>query len=278
MTSPESPAAIRRLLRRNKRDAEHVILQLIVPLDADDSTVASQYVRGQRVLHDLRTYVWGTAQKKKKLAGLAADRAALVAIRGAAARGTHVTLSMLGVLALDGEPDSIDALLPHLDPALSKADHRLDWIKGLKKLPITSPAVKKILAEVDDTLAARNAVSPALALGPVIGIGEIDVLKFDCRFHTSGRTDGGVQVDSTKASWFHVWVRTGEFDSGKETSFRNDRVIENSLKLGACDAKDLPAYFARAQIALKCKFQWIAPYTNLRGKKRDQLMTWLSRG
>src|SRR5664279_2911464 len=37
---------------------------------------------------------------------------------GAVARGSDVTFDMLGVLALDGGSASIDALLPHLDPAL----------------------------------------------------------------------------------------------------------------------------------------------------------------
>lgn len=280
MSSDEAPAQVRKLLRRAKRDADHVIAQLLVPLELDDAELVARWKRAQRVLHDLRTYVWGTAQKKKNLAKLAADAEALDAIRGAAARGKGVTLSMLGVLALDGAPESVDALLPHLDPALAAADQRLDWLDKLSKLPITSPAVKEILREVDATRAARNARSPALALGPVIGIGEVDVLKLDARCFAGDAYDGGVQVDSTRASWLYVYVRRfkdvrGVSELQAQTETRNDRLGDNSLRLGRCRPEELPAYFARAERVLRCRFEWIPPMTNLRGKKRDRVMAWL---
>lgn len=280
MSSDESPAQIRKLLRRTKRDADHVIAQLLVSPELGDAELLAGWKRARRVLHDLRTYVWGTAQKKKNLAKLAADAEALDAIRGASARGKGVTLSMLGVLALDGAPESIDALLPHLDPALTAADHRLDWIEQLSRLPITSPAVKKILREVDATRAARNARSPALALGPIIGIGEVEVLKLDCRCFSGRAYDGGVMIDSTRADWLYVYVRRFEEVRGlaelqAQTETRNGRLGENSLKLGLCRPEELPAYFARAERTLRCRFEWIPPMTNLRGKKRERLMAWL---
>ncbi|HEY0254857.1 MAG TPA: hypothetical protein VGC41_25200, partial [Kofleriaceae bacterium] len=217
------------------------------------------------------------------------DPKTLGAIQAAAARGTAIGLDLLAVLVMDGSTDSIDALLPHLDPALSSADRRLDRLKRLKTYAGSAPAIAKIFAEITETLDARNAASPALAYGPVIGIGEVKTLWFSVRISSREENpnrvpsiQGDIDLDSTSVTWFRVWMSRVEPDSlGRDrerVDFTNAELRADTFGVGRCTPDQLPQWFAAAAKKLGMKLELGDARTNLRGKKRDQLMTWLNSG
>ncbi|HEY6037938.1 MAG TPA: hypothetical protein VIV58_26845, partial [Kofleriaceae bacterium] len=200
------------------------------------------------------------------------------------ARGSDVTLDMLGVLALDGSPESIDALLPHLDPALVAGDVRLDLIQRLRKYAAETPAIQAILSEVDATLAQRAAASPALALPPVIGIGELDTfwvhvwVTFSPVARAPGPPiQGSVSIDCRRTNWFHVHLSRTTVHGGR-TGFTADNQTIDDLGLARCDAANLPAWLAASASKLGMRLEVGKPRTNLRGKNRQRLIAWLGGG
>ncbi len=263
----------------------HVVLQLLVPLDASDTLILEHWKRATTVLKNLDTYEWDTAQKRKNFEKLAADPQALAAIQGAAARGDEVPLEMLGVLVLEGGAESIDALVPHLDPALVSADQRLDRINHLRRFASAKPAIQAIFAEISTALAARNATSPALALGPVIGLGEVQKLEVSVRISSTElnrngvpRVQGDLTIASTSTQWFGAYVTALDDDAlgrGRRTYFSNEGLVADELGLGTCQPEDFPAWLANAAKQLRMELELRVWGSNLRGKKRDRVLEWL---
>jgi hypothetical protein len=139
-----------------------------------------------------------------------------------------------------------------------------------------------MFAELDATYAERNARSPALALGAVIGIGDIDELWFD--FGTSSTAvnsrhasivQGSVRVDSRTPDWFGVWIAKAGA-SGFSGHGADTEPIADHLGLGPCIPAELPTWLARASATLGIEWMPFAPRTNLRGKKRARLDAWLA--
>ena len=113
------PARVRDFLTAESMLARHLFLRMFVSTELADPALVRRWQRGCGVLADLSlTYAWGSKQLKAKLRALAEDAEILAALQGAAARGTHMSRTLLAVLVIDGSRDSIDALLPSLDPAL----------------------------------------------------------------------------------------------------------------------------------------------------------------
>jgi hypothetical protein len=151
-----------------------------------------------------------------------------------------------------------------------------------------TPALDALLAEVEGELDDRAAKSPALALGPVIGVGKVDTLWFDASISSDelagsvSRYQARVKIDSRDAEWFDASIVdiAGMFTSGdwKQTQFGSGTTRIDDLKLGRCEPAGLPAWFARA--ASKLGITWGTPYvrTGLRGTKRDQVAKWLCGG
>jgi hypothetical protein len=281
------PAAIRAFLTSESTVAAHVFLQLYVSADLSDVALRERWNLAKRVLVDLGTYTWGSKEKRAKFAALTTNPHVLAALQGAVARGGDVTLDMLGVLALDGGPASIDALLPHLDPALVSMDVRLELLKRLRAYAASTPTIQAILGEVDVTLAKRSAASPALELAPIIGLGELSELWFD--FYLGSRElntnrvpliQGSVVVDSRSASWFDVSLARVEphRQDDVSTRFTATGLIEDGLGVGRCDLLDLPRWLGEVAAGLGVEFNLGVLRTNLRGARRARLSSWLSGG
>lgn len=273
----QDPVAIRGLLATESTLSYLVFLQLYVSTDLDDAALLARWKRGALALADLERYAWGAAPKRTKFAALVADPEILVALQGAVARGSDVTMQMLGVLALDGSAESIDALVPHLDPALQAADARLERLRTYA----TTPAMRAIVGEVDDRLAQRAALSPALALAPAIGLGELPVLWFHIQFnmtqglvHYGPVTFGSIVIDSRREAWFTVSVHRRAL----RTSFTHDTVHADQLGIGRCEPTGIPRWIAASAQKLDVLLDIGSPQTNLRGKKREQFMSWLRGG
>ncbi|HEY1552213.1 MAG TPA: hypothetical protein VGG28_30510 [Kofleriaceae bacterium] len=278
-----TPAFVRELLARESRAARHMMLRLAVPLDVDDAALMQRWRRAAEALRGLDlTYAWGSKQRRARFRELAADREMLAAIQGAAGLGDDVPLDMLAVLVADGSDASIDALIPHLGPALDTADDRLEWLRRLRTHATGTPRVTALLDELEARFADRNAKSPALALGAVIGIGELDELWFDFWVNSTAvdsfrasRVQGQVSIDSRRAHWFSLGVSSNRVSSGFSEYGLGMTPAHDHLGLGPCDPAELPAWLARAANHLEIKWLPFEPTSNLRGKKRARLDAWL---
>jgi hypothetical protein len=278
-----TPTFVRELLARDSNFARHMMLKLAVPLDCSDDELMQRWNRAAEASRGLDlTHAWGSKQRKERFRQLAADREMLAAIQGAVAMNDSPPIDMLAVLVADGSDGSIDALIPHLGGALESGDVRVNWLRDLRTHAADTPRLNALFAELDTTYATRNAKSPALALGVVIGLGALDELWFDFAANST-KVDsfrapvvqGTVRVDSRTPNWFNVWMSSagakGFSGYGVDALPAIDR-----LGLGPCDPAQLPAWLANT--AKKLDVEWIAfaPMTNLRGKKRARLAEWLA--
>jgi hypothetical protein len=280
-----TPAFVRELLGRDSALPRHTMLKLAVPLDCSDDDLMQRWTWAADALRGLDlTYAWGSKALRARVRELARDPGILAAIQGVVGLTESPPATMLAVLVADGGDASIDALIPHLGGALETRDSRLDWLRRLRTHAADTPRLDALFAELDTTYDERNATSPALALGPIIGIGEVDELWFDagtCSVEVgsggASRVQGGVAVDSRRPAWFgaHLSVRQGgdyTFASyGLDASGDDDR-----YDLGPCVPAELPAWLARAATKLGIAWMPFAPRTSLRGKKRARLEAWLA--
>ena len=276
-----SPAFVRALLARDGSSARHILLKLAVPVELPDGELMTRWQHAVEALRGLDlTHAWGAKPRRERFRALAADPVMLAAIQGAAAMGEHVPLDMLAVLVADGSDASIDALIPHLGAALDERDGRLDRLRRLRTHAADTPRMRALLAELDETYDARNAVSPALALGPIIGIGEVPLLWLDAMVWSrelvgSGvpRVQGGIGVDSRKANWLHVYLSAHGVEG--HTHFGATTPALDRHGVGVCEAADLPAWLANVARHFSVTWQDHRISTNLRGAKRARIAAWL---
>lgn len=279
-----TPAFVRELLARDSSLPRLAMLKLAVPLDCSDDELMRRWNHASDALRGLDvTYAWGSKQMRARVRELARDAEILAAIQGVVAMTESPTPAMLAVLVADGGDASIDALIPHLGGALETRDSRLDWLRRLRTHATDTPRLNELFAELDTTYDERNASSPALALGPIIGIGELDELWFDagtCSAESDpsrvSRVQGGVSIDSRRPAWFHAHISVGEGSGYNFASYGFDwSQAGDRWKLGPCVPAELPAWLARAATTLGIEWLPFSPRTNLRGKKRERLNAWL---
>jgi hypothetical protein len=269
---------IRELLARSIDHVTHTFLRLAVPLDSSDEEIQQRWKRALGTLHDLDlTYAWGSRQKRARFRALAADPVMLAAIQGTVAHCTNVRIDWLAVLVADGSAASYDALVPHIDAAVVGCDGRLDRLRQLRTHAVDTATLRTLFAEIDDTLAARHAASPALALADRLGIGPVTTLRFRTWLWSRGPgvppVQGAVEIDSTHARWFHLYLIVS--NSGARTTLENDVVTADGLGLGPCELHHLPGWISRASRTLDVQWQPFRVTTNLQGRKRAALLGWL---
>lgn len=279
------PHVIRGVLAASSDGPNHLFLRLAVDDEGDDKKLARSWERAVQALVDCSQQdSWGSKTRRARTRALAKNARVLQAIQGTVAHVKEPSDDMLAVLVADGSAASIDALVPHV------AKDNLELWKRLRTHAKRTPALDALFAEVEDALDDRAATSPALALGPVIGIGKVDSLWFDAsissdeRAGTVARYQGRVKIDSRAAEWFEVSIvdisgmlqTTGE--DWKQTQFGSATIGSDDLKLGRCDAAGVPAWLVNAASTLG--ITWGAPNvrTGLRGTKRDQIGKWLCGG
>ena len=201
----------------------------------------------------------------------------LAAIQSTVAHRKEVPLDWLAVLVADGGAASYDALVPHIDAAIVGRDRRLDRHRQLRTHAAETTVLQTLFAEIDDTLAARHAASPALALAVRLGIGSVATLRFRTSIWSvrGGVPDvqGAVAIDSTHATWFNLYLIVSK--SRARTRLENDRVIADALGLGGCELHEIPAWIGRAGKRLSVTWRPFRVTTNLQGRKRAALLAWL---
>jgi hypothetical protein len=275
---------IRALLAEPSDAMAHLFLRLAVPLEGDATAIAARWQRALVALLDLDlTYAWGSQQRRARLRALARDPHLLAAIQGTVAHRDDVKLDMLAVLVADGSDASFDALVRHVDPAVVHKDVRLDRLARLRTHAANTPALDALFAELDGVIAKRNAVSPALALGPLIGLGRVDPLWFQASIGSRepgdrvARVQGHVTIDSRRPKWFGVSMARNERGglTMQHTIFDAITLHSDELGIGRCDAAELPGWLA--VIAAKLGVTWDEPRvrTHIRGARRARIAAWL---
>lgn len=273
---------IRGVLAASSDGTTHLFLRLAVDDDGDDRRLQRSWQRALQASADCSQYdSWGSKTRRARTRKLATNPRVLQAIQGTVAHIKDPSHDMLAVLVADGSAASIDALVPHVNK-----DNLELWHK-LRVHAKRTPALVALFEEAEAALDDRNATSPALALGPVIGLGEVDVLWFDASISSNERAgsvsryQGHVKVDSRAKQWFHVSLVdiSGTFSGGdwKTTRFDSSVIASDELKLGRCEAAGVPGWLAKA--ASRLRIVWDTPYirTGVRGAKRDQIAKWLIR-
>ena len=280
-------AVIRGVLDAMVPGHNHLFLRLAVFTEAKAADVKAAWTRAIGALHDLAsTEEWDTPARRETLAALAGDPLVLYAVQGLVAHVAEVTLGMLAVLAIDGSDASVDALIPHLDPALGEGDARLEKLAMLRSCVKRTPVLDALFVELDAGLAARRSTSPALALGPVIGVGHHDVLWFRFMLLSSERNglnvpkvQGNVRIDSRDDPWFSVWVSTvagsHDRDGDRTTRFDERSIALDQLELGRCEPAELPLWLARVADQLEIQWQRFVPQSNLPAAHGRELSSWL---
>lgn len=277
---------IRAVLAREVSGATHLFLRLAVPLDAGDKRLCTAWERALQTLLDLdTTYAWGSKQRKAKIRAVANDPVMLAAVQGTVAHAAEVPADMLAVLVADGSAASYDALVAHIDAAFEAGDGRLEMLRRLQTHASATPELQRLFADLDGALEARNDASPALALGPILGIGTVSTLAFSVRLSSRRLTStrvplvqGDIDVDSRSQTWFRVWITTLD-GTGRATDFTATEIRRDTFNVGRCAPHELPAWLVR--VADKLGIAWepfAVSQSNLRGKKREAVAAWLARG
>jgi hypothetical protein len=274
------PAVIRDVLARDAAGMEHLFLRLAVPEAAKPAVLVKAWQRALTALVDLAgTGSWGSKARRDTIRALARDRTLLPALQGTVANRKDVPLDMLAVLVADGSAASIDALVPHLDPALVARDERLDRLAKLRTYAKKTPVLDALLGEVDGTLTGRRAASPALAIGQMIGLDSAKAVYFVAAISSPATTISiRVTIDSRAASWFEVYASAVDVATMDitVTAFTATQLERDELGLGRCAAAELPAWLART--AKRLGLTWSTPEivrSNVRGAKRERIARWL---
>jgi len=266
---------IRGVLDTTHPGTHHLFLRLAVPRDAKAARLAATWDSAVCALRDLgdTTEPW---ERRRDMQGrLAHDALVLAALQGVVAHSAEVPLDMLAVLAIDGGEASVDALIPHLDPALGERDARLEKLGLLRDRAKRVPALDTLFAEVESALAAYRRTSPALSLARAIGLDPPpDVLWFRFRIASNdrgtvaiSRYEGNVRVDSREEPWFELWL-----SGTQDTRFDSAGSVVDELGIGACTAEGLPIYLAT--VARRLDFKW-QPFIVHASTDRDRITKWL---
>jgi hypothetical protein len=281
---PIPPGVIRLVLDADVVHAFHLFLKAAVPLDRPDAELTASWVHAFTALRVFGTRRWGSnRQRRAKLRELAADQLIVSAIQATAAHRDDAGYDMLAVLAAEGSDASFDALVRHVERAFAEGDWQLDLLRRwMRPDAARTPALDAVFARIDEAIRVRNARSPALALGPVIGIGAVDRLAFTARLRAVEPSDTRsctctITIESHSKQWFHVWVQRWDGQQTLGTAFSQDASISDELGLGRCTPDELPRWLEeftqRLAISWAVEVDFSAP-PRLR-PHRERILAWL---
>lgn len=294
-----APAVIRSVLAEaipprmppwtNKHDVPTLTRNLIflkeaVPLDSDDDALQRRWQEALQALLDVQSYEWGSRQRRVKLAAIAHTPRLLQAIQ-AAVVGTppadDACSEFLAVLVVDGSAASFDALMPHLHHATTTGDG-LERLERLRTYAANTAPMLVMFAKIDELLEQRSATAPPVALLRDLGI-TVNACSFSVNFGSVATTRAHVpavqasfSMDSRAMPWLHVFVCDSN-DERRSTSFNEQEVFRDGLKLGRADLSSMPMFFVRAARKLGVAWNWDEAWvsSSLRGSKRETVVRWL---
>ncbi len=247
--------------------------------DATGPELVRCWQKAMTGLDGIQAYQYASRkQKAAKLASLARDGQFVAAWQAAAVGADWLPLDVLSLLLVDATDASIDALLPHVERALTDPE-RLAMFEEAARYE--TPATAALFARMRGELSSQRAASPVLALGERFGLAS----KGRFRLTVEVRATKPAKRTRTEVTYD---VATVTFDSNNDPGFGLSRgqrsrtqgagsTGSSSWARGvACSLDTLPQ--ALAKLATKDHLEWDfdAVTTRPLGPKRAAaLLDWL---
>jgi hypothetical protein len=214
-------------------------------------------------------YAWGSKEKASRLRDVQSDARLVEASRAAAVGSESVPLELLAVLSLDGSEASADALLPHVERALSD-EARLEPLSRLGRYAAKTKAMTSLMTLITDRLEAARTASPVMALAKSLGLASGPRFRVDVRVAGDGNTGFTLSLDSARpGAAFRGWV-----DTGRERSKHRMLNLEDGTTV--CPLTELPKWLKSAakDLGTSWKFE-TASAQHLRGPRLKAFLSWL---
>lgn len=253
---------------QERRKAARLFLTTAVD-DEDDARLRSSWRAAVNALKVFESqYAWGSKEKAARLADVRRDPRLVEAARVAAVGATVVPLELLAVLAMEGSEASADALMPHVERALTN-EAQLEPLSRLGRHAAKTKPMVALMALVESRLDAARGASPVMALAKRLGLASGARFRVEARVPGKGMTAFLVILDSAKPGpAFSGWVQ-GPTRAASSMLHRDDGTT-------VCPLPELPAYLARAANDLGTEWNFAAATTShLRGQRLAVFLAWL---
>lgn len=214
-------------------------------------------------------YAWGSKEKATRLAEVGGNERLREAARVAAVGSAVVPLELLAVLAADGSEASADALMPHLERAMSD-EAQLEPLARLERYAAKTPPMRAFVELVTTRLERARGAHPVLRLAQSLGIASGP--RFRVEVHVDGsRADTALDLhfDSGRPGpAFRGWVQEG--------TPRSQRPLHQDGGSTACELEALPRSLRGEAKRLGTTWDFrVASTRLLRGKRLATFLGWL---
>ncbi|MBL8924254.1 MAG: hypothetical protein JNJ54_35725 [Myxococcaceae bacterium] len=256
---------------RERRKAASLFLRAAVD-ETDDGRLRATWRAAVNALKVFESqYAWGSKEKATRLADARSDARLVEAARAAAVGSTVVPLELLAVLAMEGSEASADALMPHVERALTNEAH-LEPLSRLGRYAAKTKAMTGLLGLVESRLDAARGASPVMVLAKSLGLASGARFRVEVRVPGRGVTACFVSLDSARPGpAFSGWVQGASRDQ--------HRMLHREDGTTVCALPELPAWLARAAEELGTTWRFDAvTSSHLRGKRLGAFLAWLAGG
>lgn len=252
-----------------RRKAASIFLRAAVD-DASDETLLTTWRAAVNALKVFESqYAWGSKEKASRLRDVQGDARLVEASRAAAVGSQVVPLELLAVLALDGSEASADALLPHVERALTD-EAQLEPLSRLGRYAAKTKAMTSLMALITDRLEASRTASPVMELAKSLGLASGPRFRVDVRVVGDGNTGFNLSLDSARpGAAFRGWVDTGQRTKHRMLNLEDGTTV--------CALSELPKWLRSAakDLGTSWKFE-TASAQHLRGPRLKAFLSWLS--
>lgn len=254
---------------QQRRRVAALFLQAAVE-DGDDAQLRATWRAAVDALKVFESqYAWGSKEKAARLSDVCADPRLVEATRAAAVGAMVVPLELLAVLAMDGSAASVDALMPHVERALTNEAY-LEPLSRLARYAAKTKAMTALMTLVESRLDAARGASPVMTLAKSLGIASGTRFRVDVRASGQENTALWVSLDSARPGpAFIGWVQARE-RAKSQLLHRDDGTT-------VCPLEQLPAFLRRAADELDVTWDFAGATTShLRGPRLQTFLAWLS--
>ena len=252
----------------NRKAAASIFLRAAVD-DANDETLLTTWRAAVNALKVFESqYAWGSKEKAARLKDVQSDARLVEASRAAAVGSESVPLELLAVLSLDGSEASADALLPHVERALSD-EAQLEPLSRLQRYAAKTKAMTSLMTLITNRLEAARTASPVMELAKSLGLASGPRFRVDVRVAGDGNTGFTLSLDSARpGAAFRGWVDTGQRTKHRMLNLEDGGTV--------CALSELPTWLQSAakDLGTSWKFE-TASAQHLRGPRLKAFLSWL---
>jgi hypothetical protein len=251
-----------------RRKAASIFLRAAVD-DTNDETLLATWRAAVNALKVFESqYAWGSKEKASRLRDVLSAPRLVEASRAAAVGSQVVPLELLAVLSLDGSEASADALLPHVERALSD-EAQLEPLSRLQRYAAKTKAMASLMTLITDRLEAARTASPVMELAKSLGLASGPRFRVDVRVVGAGNTGFNLSLDSARpGAAFRGWVDTGQRTKHRMLNLEDGATV--------CALSELPTWLQSAakDLGTSWKFE-TASAQHLRGPRLKAFLSWL---